>query len=233
MNLDESTPTNSLSRLLVSRQRMLGKNGNLALASFSTLSGYTHSTNIRKNLKFCQDTIESKEKQQDLIYFKMRQSLLSKLKDHKKILTGKLNNDPKAHKHSLFTANSESHEIFDTSTQNYLTEDKIEKDSLMGDAKSLTKKNLSHKLPPRYFGILHQRNHSETSNTLGPRRTNIIGLKGAHNKYRIIKAAERIKGSPESKTLRKYMEPLGDSYIIAVNDKFCYEGLYRFSSIEG
>lgn len=189
MNLDESTATNSLSSLLVTRQRMLGKNRNLALASFSTLSGNTQSTNIRKNLKSCQDTIESKEKQQDLIYFKMRQSLLTKLKDHKKILTGKLINDQKKHRHSLFTDSSEAHEIFDASTQNYLTEERIEKDSLVGDAESLKKKNLSHKLPPRYFGILHQRNHSETSNTLGPRRTNIIGLKGAHNKYRIIKAS--------------------------------------------
>jgi hypothetical protein len=154
----------------------------------------------------------------------MRQSLLSKLKDHKKLLTGKLNNGPRANKNSLFTENSGSQDIF---------EEKLERDSLMGDNECHLKKNASNKLPPRYFGILHQRNNSETSNTLIPRRTNIIGLKCAHNKYRIIKAAERIKGSPESKTLRKYMEPLGDSYIIAVNEKFCYEGLYRFSSIEG
>ena len=137
----------------------------------------------------------------------MRQSLLSKLKDHKKLLTGKLNPEPRTKIHSLFTENSGSQDIFNGSTENPLNEDRQDRDSLMGETETHLKKNASNKLPPRYFGILHQRNNSETSNTLIPRRTNIIGLKGAHNKYRIIKAAERIKGSPESKTLRKYMEP--------------------------
>lgn len=207
MNLDESLSTNSHSGLLMVRQRMLTKNNRLALASFSTLSGITNSSNIRQTLKFCQHTIESSEKQQDFLYFKMRQSLLSKLKDHKKLLTGKLNPEPRTKIHSLFTENSGSQDIFNGSTENPLNEDRQDRDSLMGETETHLKKNASNKLPPRYFGILHQRNNSETSNTLIPRRTNIIGLKGAHNKYRIIKAAERIKGSPESKTLRKYMEP--------------------------
>jgi len=124
-----------------------------------------------------------------------------------------------------------------------INDDKTDKDSLMDEKDEYYKidsKNKlsvqSSKLPPRYFGILHQRNNSEKSCTKLPnnqRPTNIIGLKRAHNKYRIIKASQKIKGSPNSSVLRKFMAPLGDSYIIAVNEKFNYEGLYRFSSIEG
>ena len=124
-----------------------------------------------------------------------------------------------------------------------INDDKTDKDSQMDNTDEYYKidsKNKlsvqSSKLPPRYFGILHKRNNSDKSGTKqnnSQRPTNIIGLKRAHNKYRIIKAAQKIKGSPNSAILRKSMAPLGDSYIIAVNEKFHYEGLYRFSSIEG
>jgi len=154
MNRDEVTTPKSLSDRFNRRKKVTESTYQFKQSSISTISTSLNNSNLRKNLKSCQYSIQSKQQQEDLLYFQIRQSLLSKLKQPKRLLTNKhLHN----HKPSLFTKDSAFFTNNTTQQHNFIDEDK---DSLEDTPLSNQKKYLSLKLPPRYLGILHQRNNS-------------------------------------------------------------------------